>query len=70
LVGSGIGQSAGLGDVQQRARSAWLQAVDAAVAKNPSTVAVVNIADLIAPGGLLDRLQARGYVITEPVYVP
>ena len=70
LVGSGIGQSAGLGDVQQRALTAWLQAVDAAAAKNRSTVAVVNIAELIKPGGMLDRLQARGYVITEPVYVP
>jgi hypothetical protein len=70
LVGSGIGQSAGLGDVQQRALTAWLQAVDAAAAKNRSTVAVVNIAELIKPGGLLDRLQARGYTITEPVYVP
>jgi hypothetical protein len=69
-VGSGIGQSAGLGDVQQRALNAWLQAVDAAAAKNRSSVAVVNIAELIKPGGLLDRLQARGYVITEPVYVP
>lgn len=70
LVGSGVGQSAGLGDVQQRALDAWLQAVDLALTQNRSSVAVVNIAELIRPNGLLERLAARGYTVTEPPAVP
>ncbi len=70
LVGSGVGQSAGLGDIEQRALSAWLLAVEQALNQHRSSVAVVNIAELIKPGGLLERFAAKGYTVTEPGAVP
>ncbi len=70
LVGSGIGQSAGLGDAQRRAQEAWLQAVGGALAEHRNSVAVANIDELMRPGGLLQQLRARGYVITEPDALP
>lgn len=70
LVGSGIAQSAGLGDVQRRAQSAWLEAVDGALTEHRNTVAVANIDELMRPGGLLQQLRARGYAVTEPDALP
>lgn len=70
LLGSGVAQSAGLGDVPERVRGAWLAAVDKALLQQRSTVAVVNIAELLRPGGMLDRLRAKGYTVIEPDAAP
>lgn len=70
LLGSGVAQSAGLGDIQQRARNAWLSAVDKSLNTHRSAVAVVNISELIRSGGMLDRLRAKGYTISEPDPLP
>ena len=70
LVGSGVGQSAGLGDIEQRALNAWLLAVEQALIQHRSSVAIVNIAELIKPNGMLERLAAKGYTVTEPAAVP
>ncbi|MFM6988601.1 MAG: TraB/GumN family protein [Arenimonas sp.] len=70
LVGSGIGQSTGLGDAQRRAQDAWLQAVDGALAEHRNSVAVANIDELMRPGGLLQQLRARGHAVTEPDALP
>jgi len=70
LLGSGIGQSAGLGNAQRRAQEAWLQAVDGAAAEHRSSVAVANIDELMRPGGLLQQLRARGYTVVEPDAMP
>ena len=66
LVGSGVSQNAGLGNVQERALSIWLQSVDLALIQNRSSIAVVNIAELIRANGLLDQLKAKGYAVQEP----
>ena len=70
LLGSGVAQSAGLGNVPERVRAAWLAAVDKSLGQHRSAVAVVNIAELIRPGGMLDRLRAKGYTIIEPDAAP
>ena len=70
LVGSGIGQSAGLADAQRRAQDVWLQAVGDALAEHRNSVAVANIDELMRPGGLLQQLRARGYTVTEPDDLP
>ncbi len=53
-------------DGNARIRQAWLDAVDAALAKNASTFAVLDINQLLQPGGYLRDLRERGYEIREP----
>ena len=49
-----------------RAQELWLQAVDAALATNASTLALRPIQDLLRPDGVLQALQRRGYRVEEP----
>lgn len=70
LLGSGVAQNAGLANVPERVRGAWLAAVDKALVQQRSAVAVVNIAELLRPGGMLDRLRAKGYAVIEPDAAP
>lgn len=70
LLGSGAVQGSGLNDIQNRAMTAWLQVAEQALLKNASSVAVVNMAELIKPNGYLAQLQARGYSVQEPVDNP
>jgi len=70
LLGSGVAQSAGLGDVQKRALDAWLLASEQALSKHRSSIAVVNFAELVKPNGLLERFAAKGYTVTEPSAIP
>ena len=70
LLGSGVAKNAGLADVPERVRGAWISAVDKSLDRNRSAVAVVSIAELIRPGGMLDRLRAKGYTISEPDALP
>ena len=70
LLGSGVAKNAGLADVPERVRGAWLAAVEKSLDRNRSAVAVVSIAELIKPGGMLDRLRAKGYAISEPDAMP
>lgn len=44
----------------------WLAAAEQALKKNPSTMAVVSMAELFAPDGYLALLRARGYKVVEP----
>jgi uncharacterized protein YbaP (TraB family) len=49
-----------------RSQQLWLQAVDAALAGNASTVATRPIQELLRPDGVLQALQQRGYQVQEP----
>lgn len=44
----------------------WLAAVDRALANNASTLAVLDIVDLLREDGLVAELRARGYEVFEP----
>jgi uncharacterized protein YbaP (TraB family) len=46
--------------------SAWLAAADRALANHVSSFAVLDIAELLQPDGLLAKLRARGYAVEEP----
>lgn len=70
LLGAGISDRLGQGDVQARVENLWLQAADEALSNNRSTVAVLNMADLVGPNGYLARLRAKGYAVQEPGAVP
>jgi len=62
----GSSESEMLVDGNARIAQAWLDAVDAALAKNASTFAVLEINELLNPNGYLSKLRERGYDIREP----
>lgn len=70
MLGSGFAQKNGWGNIQQRTQKLWLQSAEQALAKNVSSVAVLNMADLIKPDGYLAQLQALGYTVQEPIDNP
>ena len=49
-----------------RRTEAWLRTAERALRDNKSTMAVVSMAELIAPDGYLADLRARGYAVVEP----
>lgn len=66
LLESSFVQSRGLGDVVERARSAWLEAVEAALERNSSTLAVISVDELLRPEGHFARLRQKGYHVEDP----
>jgi uncharacterized protein YbaP (TraB family) len=50
----------------ERARSSWVEAVDAALERNTSTLALQSIDRLLGADGLLETLRAKGYSIEGP----
>jgi hypothetical protein len=50
----------------QRLQSAWMAKADAALSTNATTFAVLPMRDMLAPGGYLDRLKAKGYTVIAP----
>jgi hypothetical protein len=46
--------------------SAWLAAADNALANHVSSFAMLDIAELLQPDGLLAKLRAKGYAVEEP----
>lgn len=66
IMGTGFAKALGIDDLPARIEGHWLAAVDAALAANTRTFAVVPMQDLLAPHGYLAALQSRGYVITAP----
>ena len=66
VTGSGIGRSLGMADAMQRLQSAWMAKADAALSTNATTFAVLPMRDVLAPGGYLDRLKAKGYTVIAP----
>ncbi|MBP7370182.1 MAG: TraB/GumN family protein [Arenimonas sp.] len=70
IIGSEALQGTGMQGTKQRAVNAWLDAASKALAKNPNTFAVINMADLLKSDGYLARLQAKGYTVVAPTDHP
>lgn len=56
----------GVSDLPEQLRQRWLQAAEAALAKNVSTVAALPIENLLREDGLLAALRERGYTVQAP----
>jgi hypothetical protein len=56
----------GAGDWPAQRAAAWLEAVEAAFAANASTVAVLNVEQILRPDGYVAQLRARGYEVEDP----
>jgi hypothetical protein len=52
--------------IAQQMENAWLAAVDTALSRSRSSVAVMPISQLTGESNLVGKLRARGYVVTEP----
>lgn len=55
-----------LQQIEKSVNDAWLQAAGYALARNPTSFAVVAIDDLLGPEGYLQELEAKGYDVVEP----
>ncbi len=53
-------------DAEQRSRREWLLAVEGALLRQKTTLAVVPIRELLAPEGLLMQQRGLGYEVVEP----
>jgi hypothetical protein len=53
-------------DLARRAMSDTTGAIERALAKPGHAIAVVNLRTLLASGGVLEQLRARGYAVTTP----
>jgi len=49
-----------------QAQLAWLEAAQAALARNKSTFAVLGLAEMLSQDGHLEKLRALGYTVEEP----
>lgn len=56
----------GTGNLRQRMKASWLAAAEKALAANASTFALLPMADVLNPDGLLAALRAKGYQVDEP----
>ena len=66
VLNAQVMQERGAADWPARRAEAWLMAVDQAFARNPSTVAVLSIDQILKPDGYVAQLRARGYVVDSP----
>lgn len=55
---------------KERLDAEWIEAAEAALKKNSSTVAVVRMINLQGTRSYVDKLRALGYVIEEPAGAP
>lgn len=53
-------------DLPQRIEAAWMDAADAALVRNRSTVAVLSLDQLLSDDGYLAKLKARGFTVRSP----
>lgn len=56
----------GYTDWPERRQAAWLSAIEQALERNASTVAVLSIDQILKPDGYVAQLRAKGYVVEDP----
>jgi hypothetical protein len=66
ITGAAFARALGIDNLPMRIEGAWLAAVDAALASNTQSFAVLPMHELLDPDGYLAALRAHGYTITAP----
>jgi len=66
LVSSEAAAPYNVGNIAERLRTAWMSEVEASVAVNASTLALLPTDELLADDGRLADLRKKGYVVDEP----
>lgn len=59
-------RSLGLDQAEGRMEAKWLEAAESALARNPSSFAMLSVPHLLGASSYLARLQAKGYVVEAP----
>lgn len=57
----------GVEDFEARIDEAWLKAAEKSLSENQRSFVLLGMRDVLLPGGLLDKLKARGYALRGPV---
>jgi uncharacterized protein YbaP (TraB family) len=65
LLATSSAQKQGLQDIPEKLRQTWVDAADAALHENASTLAVVPIDEVLKSDGWVSTLLARGYVLDQ-----
>lgn len=63
---SDVMSSLGLDHAQDKLDAKWLEAAESALARNPSSFAMLSLPHLLGASSYLARLQAKGYVVEAP----
>ena len=66
VLGSGLAQRSGFGELPARVEAAWLQAAEKALASHDESFAVLPMARVVGERGYLKVLAARGYTVEAP----
>ncbi|NZA26339.1 TraB/GumN family protein [Luteimonas sp. SJ-92] len=66
ITETGLARRLGMENFRRQLGDLWLEAAEAALARNASTFASLPVSTLVREDGLLARLQARGYAVEEP----
>ena len=66
VLNAQVMQDRGSTEWPARRAEAWLSAVEQAVMKNVSTVALLSIDQILKPDGYVAQLRSRGYVVEDP----
>jgi len=66
IMGSGVVQERGYGDMPERVKNAWLAEAERALRENPSTVAVLWLSEILDADGYVAALRDKGYAVEEP----
>jgi uncharacterized protein YbaP (TraB family) len=66
LFESRIAERQGFADLEERLTVEWLNAADAALAKNTSTFALLPMSVMLRENGMLARLRGKGYRVQQP----
>jgi len=66
IMSAAVVQERGMQDLRQRSATAWLQAVEAALANNATSFATLPMAEILKPDGYIASLRAKGYEIEAP----
>jgi len=66
MTGNAVARKIGMHDIDARLRTRWLDAAEAALARNRATFSLLPISQLLSPDGYLAALAAKGYMVEEP----
>ncbi len=66
MLASEVAREQGITDLPARVRAAWLDAAEAALARDATSFAVLPMRTLLAEDGLLAELGRRGYRVEQP----
>lgn len=66
LDSSPLEKDLGVHDIEASVNDAWLAAAEKALADDQQSFALLELADVVEPNGLLSKLQARGYTVEAP----